>query len=74
MFENEEAFEVFESCRNQWRSHLLPDGRIWRDSLDRSAVVSTMTAFKVKDSRECLQKIRVMEAAAKEAIMENFQA
>lgn len=64
-----DSVRVFHACWNQW--HIVPipggmaGGAIWYEGMDNSKVRDTMAMMNVKNERQVLEDLRVMEAEAR---------
>ena len=63
--ENWESVTVFAACWSQW--HIVPIGMggVWYEGLDHSKVRDTMAMMHVKNDKQVLEDLRVMEAEAR---------
>lgn len=67
--ENHQAMRVFLACSNQWRIISCNKGNSVQ-GLDLCSVNAVMSAYKVDDTAECLDKVQLIERGVMEIIQD----
>jgi len=66
--ENWPAVEAFLAVHTQWRVCTLPDGKAYWSGLDYAGVAAGLTGAGIETSPALWRDLRVMEAAARNAL------